>query len=214
MSVGLTMSPLQLSVVCPLQFGPSEWYSGSGSSQAAPVGPTCLRQIRGPGLSKPVRNDRCRLEKNATQMPAISGRLTAHIRAAHVHRVRQPDVFVEATVGGMEAWGRPQVPCRQQHMPVSVCCSGFRQHRRARTMVVAVGSGLARPRAPLTLSDGGRSISGRLQQLRNRMLGARQAADRIDAEVVHDARPHAEPPGEQRRPAYGADRCADMKLQR
>ena len=109
------MSPLQLSVVCPLQFGPSEWYSGSGSSQAAPVGPTCLRQIRGPGLSKPARNDRCRLEKNATQMPAISGRLTAHIRAAHVHRVRQPDVFVEAAVGGMEAWGRPQVPCRQRH---------------------------------------------------------------------------------------------------
>jgi len=107
------MSPLQLSVVCPLQFGPSEWYSGSGSSQAAPVGPTSLRQIRGPGLSKPVHSDRCRLEKNATQMAAISWRLTAHIRAAHVHRVRQPDVFVEAAVGGMEAWCRPQVPCQQ-----------------------------------------------------------------------------------------------------
>ena len=209
------MSPLQLSVVCPLQFGPSEWYSGSGSSQAAPVGPTCLRQIRGPGLSKPVHSDRCRLEKNATQMAAISWRLTAHVRAAHVHRVRQPDVFVEAAVGGMEAWGRPQVPC-QQHSQSAFCYSGFRQHRQARTMqmVVAAGSGLARPRAPLTLSDGGRSISGGLQQLRNRMLGPRQSADRIDSEIVDDARPHAEPPGEQRRPAHGADRCADMKLQR
>ena len=133
MSVGLTMSPLQLSVVCPLQFGPSEWYSGSGSSQAAPVGPTCLRQIRGPGLSKPVHSDRCRLEKNATQMAAISWRLTAHVRAAHVHRVRQPDVFVEAAVGGMEAWGRPQVPC-QQHSQSAFATAVFDSIDKARTM--------------------------------------------------------------------------------